>query len=204
MATVTVKGIADLRALLKTFESETAYVASVALNNTAFSCRDYLTGTMDQYLDRPNPFTKQALVVDKATKANLRSAVRVQPTQASYLVWQIAGGIETPKNRALVVPWNLKRDRYGNMPGGAVKKLLGTKGVFSGTVRGIPGIWQRWTETFNVGGTVNIGGSHLQLIVAYEPKANYVPRWPMLTKGVEWGLLRWNIEAEAALKRILK
>lgn len=201
--TVTVVGLSELRGTLGYLGKETPYALSVALNNLAVGTKDYLTGTMDLYIDRPNPFTRQALGVKFAKKTELQSRVFVKPQQLSYLIWQIEGGIEYPPGRALVVPWKAKRDRYGNMPGDYIRDLLGTHGVFSGTVRGVPGIWQRWTETWSQGGTFNIGVSHLQLIVAYERKAKYTPRWPILTQGVDWAGLRINIEAAQAAEWVL-
>ena len=196
-------GLKEVRDLIGYVGTQAPEVLAKTLNNLAFSTRDYLTGTMPQYIDRPNPFTMRALAVTKADKGKLQSRVYVRPTQASYLVWQIEGGIEYPAKRALVIPWSVKRNRYGNMPSGKVQQLLGTAGVFSATIRGVPGIWQRSQETFQAGGTTNIVGGRVQLMVAYEPKASYSPRWPMLDIGKDWAGLRLNAAAAEALDRVI-
>ena len=201
---VKVVGLEEVKSLVAGLGREAPYAAIVMLNNLAFGSQSFLTGTMVAYMDRPTPFTLKGLGVQKASKATLQSKVFVRPIQSVYLQYQIEGGVRTPAGQALVIPTGrAKLNVYGNMPSGYVQKLLATPGVFSGTVRGVPGIYQRWTETWRAGGTVNIGSGHLQLLVAYEPKARYAPRWPMLTKGIEWSRVNWKTEGEKAINWVL-
>lgn len=198
-------GVAEALRALSVPERELQFAISSSLNNLAFLSRDYLSGTMPQYIDRPTTFTKGGVLVEKATKSTLRSRVFLRKEVASYLIWQIEGGIRYPPGRAIPVPVNITLDRYGNMRRRTIPELLASSAsYFSGTVRGVEGIWQRYQTTENVGGTINIYGGGVKLIVAWEPKAQYsADRWPMLTKGVEHAQLNWKYSANDAAQYVL-
>lgn len=95
----------DLKAYLRTADDigkrALPKAAAGYLNGVAFEARREIIAGMDVDLDRPVPYTKRGIVVDKARSAggNLRaleSVVRVQPIQARYLHWQIDGGVKRP------------------------------------------------------------------------------------------------------------
>ncbi len=140
------------------------YATARALTKTAQDVQADVTKELPKVFDRPNPFTMRAIAYDPANKSSLTSRVYIRPIQAAYLGLEITGGTRRPKKKALVLPTDYPTDQYGNIPRGTIKKLLARKDVFSGVVRGIGGIWQRT-------------GHGLILLVSYEPKAEYKPRF---------------------------
>ena len=101
--------------------------------------------------------------------------------QAEYLRLQIEGGTRTPGGRAIAVPTSkVELREYGNVIGaqGRIKRLLNRKDTFQGTIGGVAGVWQRPKQgKRSRGGSGTIGPSGLKLLVAYESRAHYQPRF---------------------------
>ncbi|VAW62548.1 hypothetical protein MNBD_GAMMA11-797 [hydrothermal vent metagenome] len=87
-----------------------------------------------------------------------------QGIQAEYLKWVVDGGTRKPKNKAHVLPANIRRNKYGNIPRGKVKKLLQRSDVFSGKVKGVAGIYQRTRQG-------------LKLLFAYKAEVKHEPQY---------------------------
>lgn len=141
------------------------FATAKALTMTAKDAQSALDVAMETQLDNPTPFTKRAIGIERATKQNLTARVFIKPTQLAYLQWQVAGGTRGPKGRAIPIPQSVPLNQYGNMTRNKVKQLMARADVFSGTVRGVGGIWQRTKR----------GG--VKLLIAWEPKATYKPRF---------------------------
>lgn len=126
--------------------------------------------------DKPTPFTLRGIGVKTATKGNPTAAVYVRPQQAAGgLLLQETGGTRTPAKRALVRPVGAKLNTYGNLPRRGVKSLLARPNVFSGTVGGIGGIWQRPPRPK---GQSRRGAKVApKLLVAFEDRAQYRARF---------------------------
>lgn len=140
------------------------FATALALTRTAQDVQAEVQASMDKQLDRPTPFTKRGVAIKRATKSKLVSEVFIKPIQAGYLGYQIEGGTRHPKGKAVVVPVGTRKNKYGNMPKGALKRLLARNDTFSGEVKGIPGIWQRTRS----------GG--VKLLIAYERKVEYTDK----------------------------
>ena len=153
---------------LDAFEREQLpFAVSLGINETLNDVKDREERQqLDIRLDRPTPFTKRGLAVQRSSKRNLRGRVYFKQIQSGYLRLTEEGGTRLPKNRAIPVPVNLRKNQSGNMTRGAIKRLLSKPNVFSGKVKGVAGIWQRPGKR---------GGSP-KLLVAYEPKATYEPQ----------------------------
>jgi hypothetical protein len=149
------KAVARLRAI----PSQVQFATALALTRTAQDVQREVTAQLPIIFDRPIPFTQRAIRIVMASKASLTSSVYIMPIAARYLAAEIAGGIETPMGKMFALPTNYPRDQYGNVPRGAVKRLLQRPDVFSGRVRGIAGIWQR------------LPGGRISLLFLYVPKA---------------------------------
>ena len=119
------------------------FALAKTLTDTAGDVKKNFPRTMQRRLDRPTPFTMRGMFVRRATKTNLVSSVGFKDIQAGYLDKPERGGVRKPKGRAIVLPAGQKVNRYGNIPKGAIRRILARADTFSGEVRGIPGIWQR-------------------------------------------------------------
>ena len=136
-----------------------------ALNDTANELKAAEVKQLDKDIDRPTPFTKRAFFIKGATKKRLVAVLGIKDIQAKYLGIQIKGGTQTPANKAILTPANIKLNKYGNLTKGRIKKLLDKPNTFSGKVGGVAGIWERNKK----------GG--LKLLVRYKDKQDHKPRF---------------------------
>ena len=177
---VSISPRSNLDAVRRSLERERrnlAFATARALTWTAQEAKAEVEQSMAQVFDRPTPFTQRGVRIRPATRDRQSSRVFLMPRQAEYLGIQEEGGTRTPSGRKLVVPAGARLNRYGNLPRGAIRRMLGRADTFSGRVRGVPGIWQRRRD-----GTV-------KLLVAYEAKATYEPRFGFRDR-VRGGALR--------------
>ena len=156
------------RWVAKVHKKQIPFAASQALNDTAFQARTDVMDAMAKYLDRPTPWTKRGIRVNRASKRTLRAEVLILDNRWKYLKYQTKGGTRQPNNKAIAVPVEQRRNKYGNMTRGAVAKLLAKPNVFSGQVNGVPGIYQR------VGGR----NPRTKLLVYWVPVVEYEARFP--------------------------
>ena len=153
----------DIKKLTNTLSTiqrkQIPFATSKALNATAFDARKSVQTALDLQLDKPTPYTKRGVQVEKSTKKNLVAQVGFRSrkfgkgqgsiTQAEYMQRQIAGGTRLPKGQAIPVPVpkNMKPNKFGNIPRGKIDRLLADKDkYFSGVPKGRnsgAGIWQR-------------------------------------------------------------
>lgn len=165
------------------------YATSVALNDTAEEIRKNQTRRLDKKLDRPTPMTKKAYAVRRSTKRRLEARVYIRPIQARYLVNLEEGGTVTPKRRAIPIAAKAKRNKYGNLPRGAIRRQLASPKTFSGTPkggRGGPGIYQR-------------KGRGLVKLTGYHRRAKYSPRLGFKSSAQETAARRFPVHFNRAL-----
>lgn len=147
------------------------FAAAKALTQTAKQVQKELERQLPIKLDRPTPFTRRAFGTVRATKSRLRSTIFVKDLQAEYLSFAIHGGHRDPDNKRILMPKNIKLNKYGNIAnlkdGKKVKALLAKPNTFKGTVKGVPGIWQRVNRNKKV-----------KLLIRFETGAEYKPRFP--------------------------
>ena len=172
------------RRLNKIATSQLPFAVALGINDVAGQIRDAEQSGLERDLDRPAPFTKRGLAVSRATKRKPVGVVGFKQVQAEYLALQATGGTRRAKGRAVVVPFNQRLNKYGNMPKGALKRALAKPDVFSGTVKGIAGVWQRpkrgkrrTKHGAQMGRTATVGARKgLKLLAAYEKSVKYSPR----------------------------
>jgi len=152
------KGLDDIA------QKQIPFAMALTLTKTVQSAQRSEKIAMDRQLDRPTPFTKRGVAIRKATKTNWQAQVFIKESQAEYLKWVVEGGARKPKNKAHLLPVILKRNKYGNIPRGKVQKLLQRADVFSGVVKGVPGIYQRTRRG-------------IKLLLAFEPVVRYKPQY---------------------------
>jgi len=151
--------------------SQLPFVVSKALNATAVMAKAAVQKHFQDVLDRPTPFTQNAVTIRYATKSNLTAFVLVKDKQAAYLKRQEAGGVRTPTNtsgsgqKSYLMPLkaNIDLNQYGNLPRNITKSLKGRKDVFAGTVNGHGGFFQRLPD------------GKLKMLIALETNSTYKP-----------------------------
>lgn len=146
------------------YKEQIPFATAFAITRTVREAKFEVDKKLPEIFDRPTPFTRNAIGYQAATKQTLTGKVFIKDIQAKYLALEITGGERRPTGRALVLPTDYPTDQYGNLPRTAVKQLLRRADVFSGKVRGIPGIWQRT-------------GHGLTLLISYAAVAHYQPRF---------------------------
>lgn len=96
---------------------------------------------------QPKPFTKNSIGVIGARKDNLRATVFMRPIAAKYLAPYEQGGTHVLPGKVLFNPKDIKLDRYGQLPRGALAKLRARPDIFVGVVKTkggpVNGVWQR-------------------------------------------------------------
>lgn len=167
------------------------FATSVALNDTAKDIQKNETRRLSKRLDRPTPFTKRAYGVRRATKRRLEARVFVKPIQARYLEKQEDGGLVRPKGRALLVPHKARVNKYGNLPRGAVKRMVANPKVFSGTPKGGrrgPGLYERQGRN-----------KRLVRLITYTKSARYRPRLGFKQSARKTAIARFPVHLQRAL-----
>ena len=144
-------------------KSQLPFATARALTWTGRDAREEVGKRIDKAFDRPTRFTKSAAASQPATRNKMFSRVLIKDAQARYLGIQEEGGTRRPQGRALVVPFNVRLNQYGNLPRGGVRRLLARPDTFSGAIRSVGGIWQRQR------------GGGVKLLIAYEQQAKYQP-----------------------------
>ncbi|WP_162243593.1 hypothetical protein [Rhizobium sp. Leaf386] len=157
---------------MKAFErKQIPFALASALTETArWDVKPAIERQIEIAFENPVAFTKTGVAYRWASKSLLVSSVLIKDIQKRYLLIEETGGVRVPEKRAIVMPVGQKVNAFGNLPKGTVKRLLAQKDVFSGRVNGVGGIWKR---TFNRK-TKERG---LQLLIAWEDKATYKPRF---------------------------
>jgi hypothetical protein len=146
MMVVGVKG--DITGILKDMtdaeQKQVPYATALALTRTAQYSKNVLVKEIDAAFDRPTPYTRNALFVKPATKADLVAEVRVRDFAGKgnpavrYLLPEVEGGARRPKafenllirNGIMPAGWfaipasGAQLDAYGNVPGSLITKIL--------------------------------------------------------------------------------
>tara|TARA_R110002020_G_scaffold474099_2_gene704512 strand:- start:14545 stop:15165 length:621 start_codon:yes stop_codon:yes gene_type:complete len=161
------------RALSDVMQRQLPFAMMLALNDTAADVKDAEERDLEKTFDRPTPFTKRGVYVKRASKSTLTATVGMKPVQAQYLKLHASGGIRLPKRRALVIGAGLRRNKYGNLPKGAMKRAEAKGDTFVAGKRGggsqlAPGLYQR--------GKGARGRGKIKLLVSFEPRAQYKKR----------------------------
>lgn len=125
------------------------FAAAQAINALAQQVIEAERLNEEHVLDRPKPFTKNAIRLAKANKGNLRARVWMMDATARYLEPYEFGGDNVLNSQALLKPVDARAnlDQYGNLPRTFIRNLRSRKDIFIGTVktaRGpVNGVWQR-------------------------------------------------------------
>lgn len=179
------------RGLNSIAKTQLPFAVALGINDVAGQIVEAERVALTRDLDRPTKFTTRGLAVSRASKRRLIGVVGFKQIQADYLSLQASGGTRRAKRRAVLVPVNQRLNKYGNMPKGAVKRALARPDVFSGTVNGTAGIWQRpkrgrrrTKQGAQMGRTGTVGKRKgLKLLVAYNQAVRYSPRLKFVSRS---------------------
>lgn len=125
------------------------YATARALSQLASEVASAEQLNEDKRLDRPRPFTKNAIRAIPARKELPIAKVVMMDRTAGYLFPYEFGGLNVLNSKVLLKPIESKKDldQFGNLPRNFTSKLKGRKDVFVGTVKTkigpVTGIWQR-------------------------------------------------------------
>lgn len=186
----TSSNIAEVVRALDSFSArQVPFASALALNDTAEVVKVEEEAEIQKSLDRPVGFTQRGIYKTRASKTALVVEVGVRPIQAGYLVWQVEGGTRGPKRRAIPVPVGIVRNAYGNMPKGALARMLARPDVFIASAGSPktkhlpPGIYSRGKRGNRKGGGSGSVGNNWQgkgkkrspvtMLVAFESSATY-------------------------------
>ncbi|MFN3614677.1 MAG: hypothetical protein ACK4WC_08980 [Rubrimonas sp.] len=193
--------IAEVERGLSNFAREQVpFAVSVAINAVAQQVAEEQDRQLRRALDRPTPFTLRGVGVSRSSKRRLVAAVFVKDRQAAYLRFQEAGGVRQPAKRAIPVPAKLRRNRFGNMPRGAVANALAASNTFSGTPKGggQPGVYRRLGATAD-----RKGGFKLERVLTWADQARYRPRLGFIKTARRVAANRIAPEFETALAKAI-
>ncbi|MEO6709866.1 MAG: hypothetical protein ABIP42_09805 [Planctomycetota bacterium] len=210
---------AQVRAVQGKVSRNLAFGVARGLTTTAKQTSEKLRADLPSIFDRPTPFTRNAMAITPATKTSLVASVFVKDAQAAYLQMEETGGVRSPMPGSPInLPVSQRTNAYGNIARGAIgrAKAKGTVFVSKGQGRTAhlpPGLYERLgTRTAKGMGsargrkkTTGRGAqkSRVKLLVAFERKANYAPRFGFKTRSAVFAtsVLKANIASsiEAAM-----
>ncbi len=174
------------------------FAASVAMNKTAGDIQKVERAAMVRELDKPRAATVKGVRVMRSSKRNLVASVFVIKHIDKFLRYQVEGGIRRPRGRAEAVPVRIRLNKYGNIPGrrqGKLAKLLARPDTFSGSVKGVAGIYQRGKGS---------NRRRIKLLVAYERSVTYRPRFRFYQHAVRTARRRWGYNFSKAIKQAIR
>ena len=168
MISIRVEGLDQLQRHLRRFPQAVKTGLANGINRTARAIEQHQLIEMERTLDRPTPFTLNAIKVSpaRADKPNPSAIIYIQPLQAKYLATAIHGG-QLP---TILTPINIKLNRYGNVTGkrGGMEAIAAKgKKRFIATINGTTGVWERRGR----------GGRQLKLLVMVKRDQPRQPRF---------------------------
>jgi len=189
------------RALTDVALRQLPFATAMALNDTAKDVQEAEEQELVEELDKPTPFTRRGVYVQRASKRRLSARVGIKRIQAGYLNLQVTGGTRKPKGRALVVPVKARLNKYGNMPKGSVGRTAARKNTFvagrgrSGTKHLRAGIYQRPAKSAR--------SQSPKLLIAFEPRAKYKSRIKFRPVAADVARVRFPNHLPRRLKQAL-
>jgi len=170
---ITLLGDREVANALRSLGREKMNIAIAAgINRTAVQVDRKLKMEMSRTLDRPTPFTLNAIRTYKADRNRLSAKLFIQPIQARYLHYAIRGGTLP----TILEPIQISLDQHGNIRGkrGGMQKIasMGAK-RFVATINGTTGVWQRHGPK----------GRRLKLLVKSNANREREPRWDFFGIG---------------------
>lgn len=194
------------RAVGEAMKSQLPFGIALGINDTLNEVKEDAPAGFEADLDRPTPFTKRGLFVQRASKRKLYGVVGVKDRQAEYLGLQASGGRRNAKGRAVVVPVGIRLNKYGNMPRGGIKRSIARPDTFSGTVKGVAGVWQRKKKPGGASRskTKSSKATGIRLLAVYKDAVNYSARLQFERRGARLVERRITPNIERRLRQAIR
>lgn len=171
MIRIEIEGIEDLRLTMALWPEKFKRGLAKGLNRTAEAIEQVALVEMERAIDRPTPFSLNAIQIYRAqeTRSNPSALLQIRPLQARYLKYAVAGGTLP----TIVEPISISLNQHGNILG----KAKGLQGIadrgrrrFVATINGKLGVWER-------------NGRNLKLLVQVSKNRRREKRWDFLAIG---------------------
>jgi hypothetical protein len=165
------------------FKKQLPFARAQALTMTAGEVGLAWKDVMREGLDRPTPFTLNAVGVAGARKTRLIARVYLKDIAAAYIEPFVKGGPHfLGAKKALLTPKGVATNQYGNLPRGKIASLKGKPGVYVGAIRlrsgqTVGGVWQRGRATAKAAGP-----SSLKLLVRFSDPQPVKQRLPFYAR----------------------
>lgn len=187
----------------KIVEKQVPFALALALTRTAKDAQKEVHQAMPKVFDQPNPFTRRSVAIIPAKKQRPVAWVLVKDLQARYLAIQEVGGQRRPMPGApITIPVNIRRNRYGNIPRGAIGREVAKPNVFTVGPRDRrarklpPGIYRRQRGRNR--------SKPPKMLVALQKRARYRPRFGFKRRVIKIVLDRFPDNFNSALRKALK
>lgn len=166
MLNIRIEGLEQLQRRLANMPEQFNRATAAGINRTARAIEQHQLAALESSLDRPTPFTMNAIQVYEARpKPDPSAIIQLRPLQARYLIHTIRGA----RLPVILEPINIRLNRYGNIVG----KSKGLEGIaakgarrFVATINGTTGVWERARK-----------GRGLKLLVRVARNVERKPRW---------------------------
>ena len=119
------------------------FALSRAINDSLEDAKKAEMGAIRNHIDRPTPWTMRGFKVNRSHKTRLHGSLEIQPSQWSYLKYQIQGGTSRRAGKPHAIPSGVATNKYGGMTRNKVRTLLRQKGTFIATIGGVKGVFKR-------------------------------------------------------------
>jgi hypothetical protein len=120
------------RQLTRLQREQIPFATALTLTRLADAAKKAMPAELERILDRPKPYTtRYSVYTERATKTKLYSVVGFKDRQAAYLEALLTGGRRKLKGseqrflgRPIVPGPDVRLDRYGNVPGPTLIRIL--------------------------------------------------------------------------------
>jgi hypothetical protein len=117
--------VAEVLSFTDRLSRQYEFAVASALTDTARTVAQAMPAEVNRVFEGGAvPFTRQAFFFQRADKARLTAVVGIKRLQAEYLAYQVQGGERRPKRQALRLPGDVDKTAQGNLPAGAIARLV--------------------------------------------------------------------------------
>ena len=173
--------IKEFRKQLSRFQrQQLPFTIHRSINDALFEARGAEQVAMSRQIDRPTPFTRRGILVQRSrNKKQLRGALYIPPARWKYLNKAVNGGLSVREKSHSIPVSKQVQNKYGGMARNKVRSLSNRKGhYFAKTKSGTNALWHRKK------------GSAPSLLVVFKQSVNHRKRYGL------WRAAEGNLSAK--------